>query len=67
MRKHMTSGEDKSRLGRWTYVCIAKKDNRKLYIITGYCPRVQTNPGTGAVNAQQKRLLKSTEGETQCT
>eukprot|EP00957_Ditylum_brightwellii_P069452 5273903-Ditylum_brightwellii.AAC.1 len=49
--RHMTSGEDESGLDRWTYVCIAGKDNRKFYIITGYCPCIQTNPGTGTVNA----------------
>eukprot|EP00957_Ditylum_brightwellii_P155044 11800764-Ditylum_brightwellii.AAC.1 len=57
MGRHMTSGEDESRLGRWTYVYIAGKDNRKLYVITGYCPCIQTNPGAGAVNAQQKWML----------
>eukprot|EP00957_Ditylum_brightwellii_P197675 15059759-Ditylum_brightwellii.AAC.1 len=55
--RHMTSGEGESRLGRWTYVCIVGKDNRKLYVITGYHPGVQTNPGTGTVNAQHKRLF----------
>eukprot|EP00957_Ditylum_brightwellii_P198147 15098033-Ditylum_brightwellii.AAC.1 len=52
--RHVTSGEDKSGLGRWTYVCIAGKDNRKLYVVTGYHPCIQTNLGTGAVNVQQK-------------
>eukprot|EP00957_Ditylum_brightwellii_P176388 13431963-Ditylum_brightwellii.AAC.1 len=57
MGRHMTSEEDKSRLGRWTRVCITRNNNRKLYVITVYCPCVQTNPGTGTVNTQQKRFL----------
>eukprot|EP00957_Ditylum_brightwellii_P139646 10642878-Ditylum_brightwellii.AAC.1 len=54
--RHMTNTEDESGLGRWTNMCIAKKDKRKLYI-TGYHPWVQANLGTGTVNVQQKCLL----------
>eukprot|EP00957_Ditylum_brightwellii_P071424 5429722-Ditylum_brightwellii.AAC.1 len=34
--RHIESGEDTSRLGRWTYISIVGKDHRKLYIITEY-------------------------------
>eukprot|EP00957_Ditylum_brightwellii_P152316 11596323-Ditylum_brightwellii.AAC.1 len=36
--RHMKSSEDDRGLGRWTYVCLAGKDQRKAYFITGYRP-----------------------------
>eukprot|EP00957_Ditylum_brightwellii_P155988 11872661-Ditylum_brightwellii.AAC.1 len=64
--RHMTSGEDENELGRWTYACITRKDNRKLYVITRYCPCIQTN----FRNRNSKCATKTTvnnKGETQCT
>eukprot|EP00957_Ditylum_brightwellii_P017157 1293771-Ditylum_brightwellii.AAC.1 len=55
--RHMESGKDDISLGRWMYICIAGKDDRKLYVITGYRPCIQSNPGLGTVNAQQQCLL----------
>eukprot|EP00957_Ditylum_brightwellii_P029688 2243908-Ditylum_brightwellii.AAC.1 len=55
--RHMESGKDDSGLGRWMYICIAGKDDRKLYVVTGYRLCIQSNPGSGTVNAQQQHLL----------
>eukprot|EP00957_Ditylum_brightwellii_P093494 7120166-Ditylum_brightwellii.AAC.1 len=55
--RHMESGKDNSSVSRWAYICIAGKDDRKLYVITGYRPCIQSNPGLGTVNAHQQRLL----------
>eukprot|EP00957_Ditylum_brightwellii_P117948 8996383-Ditylum_brightwellii.AAC.1 len=55
--RHMKSSKDDTGLGRWMYICIVGKDNRKLYVITGYRPCTQSNPGLGMVNAQQQGLL----------
>eukprot|EP00957_Ditylum_brightwellii_P131885 10057402-Ditylum_brightwellii.AAC.1 len=43
--RHMESGKDDKDLGRWMYICITGKDDRKLYVITGYRPCTQSNPG----------------------
>eukprot|EP00957_Ditylum_brightwellii_P125938 9600863-Ditylum_brightwellii.AAC.1 len=55
--RHMESGKDDSSLDRWTYIYIAGKDVRKIYIITGYGPYIQSNPGSRTVNVQQQCLL----------
>eukprot|EP00957_Ditylum_brightwellii_P047443 3603867-Ditylum_brightwellii.AAC.1 len=55
--RHKESGKDDSSLGRWTYICIAGKGDRKFYVITGYRPCIQSNPGLGTVKAQQQHLL----------
>eukprot|EP00957_Ditylum_brightwellii_P206300 15347742-Ditylum_brightwellii.AAC.1 len=55
--RHMESGKDDSSLGRWTYICIAVKDDRELCVIIGYRPCKQSNAGSGTVNAQQQCLL----------
>eukprot|EP00957_Ditylum_brightwellii_P115770 8830876-Ditylum_brightwellii.AAC.1 len=53
----MESGKDDSGLYRWTYICRTGKDDRKFYVITGCRPCIQSNPGSGTVNAQQQHLL----------
>eukprot|EP00957_Ditylum_brightwellii_P069648 5289503-Ditylum_brightwellii.AAC.1 len=55
--RHMESSKDDTGLGRCTYICISGKDDRKLYVITGYRPCTQSNPGLGTVNALQQYFL----------
>eukprot|EP00957_Ditylum_brightwellii_P044152 3350069-Ditylum_brightwellii.AAC.1 len=59
--RHMESGKDDNSLGRWKYICIARKDDRKLYIIAGYRPCTQSNLGLGTINAQQQCLFTMKE------
>eukprot|EP00957_Ditylum_brightwellii_P200536 15288117-Ditylum_brightwellii.AAC.1 len=40
---HITSGEDKTGLGCWSYVKIARKDQREVIFVTAYKPCVQSN------------------------
>ena len=56
--------EDKTELGRWSYIQVAGKDKKIITIITGYIPCVQHNPGDDTVTAQQIRILKQMEKET---
>eukprot|EP00957_Ditylum_brightwellii_P209303 15361146-Ditylum_brightwellii.AAC.2 len=51
--RHVRSGEDKSGLGQWSYVEIAGRDKRKVVLITGYRPCIQSNTGDNIVTAQQ--------------
>eukprot|EP00957_Ditylum_brightwellii_P104677 7976823-Ditylum_brightwellii.AAC.1 len=53
----MESSKDDTSLGRWTYICIAGKGDRKLFIVAGYRPCTQSNSGLGTVNAQQQHLF----------
>eukprot|EP00957_Ditylum_brightwellii_P210129 15364599-Ditylum_brightwellii.AAC.1 len=53
---HKLSDEDFSGLGRWSYVEIAGRDQKKRIFTTGYKPCVQYNPGSNTVTAQQKPL-----------
>eukprot|EP00957_Ditylum_brightwellii_P098190 7481378-Ditylum_brightwellii.AAC.1 len=52
------TGGDNSRLGRWSYVQIAGRDQKKVTIVTAYHPCKQTNPGDSTVTAQQRQLLR---------
>eukprot|EP00957_Ditylum_brightwellii_P035842 2716812-Ditylum_brightwellii.AAC.1 len=55
---HIESRGDKCSLGRWMYAYITGKDQRKAYIMTGYRPCMQSNPGSEKATAQQKWLLR---------
>eukprot|EP00957_Ditylum_brightwellii_P082779 6293731-Ditylum_brightwellii.AAC.1 len=55
--RYVRSGEDKSDLGWWKYVEIAGREKRKVVLITGYGPCIQSNPQDSTVMAQQKHLL----------
>eukprot|EP00957_Ditylum_brightwellii_P081992 6234610-Ditylum_brightwellii.AAC.1 len=57
------TGGDNSRLGRWNYVQIAGRDQRKVIIVTAYCLCKQTNPLDSTVTAQQRQLMRQ-QGKT---
>eukprot|EP00957_Ditylum_brightwellii_P160227 12198633-Ditylum_brightwellii.AAC.1 len=59
--QHVTSGEDKSGLGRWSYVKIAGRDQCEIVFVNAYKPCVQSNPGDNTVTVQHKHLL-TTQG-----
>eukprot|EP00957_Ditylum_brightwellii_P148430 11300294-Ditylum_brightwellii.AAC.1 len=50
---------DTSGLGRWSYIKIARKDKKKVTIVTAYRPCEQNKPGEATVNAQQHKVLRS--------
>eukprot|EP00957_Ditylum_brightwellii_P209546 15362221-Ditylum_brightwellii.AAC.3 len=51
------SGRDETDLGRWVYVCIGGREQRKLYAVVPYRPCKQSSPGNSTVTAEQKRFL----------
>eukprot|EP00957_Ditylum_brightwellii_P106055 8089522-Ditylum_brightwellii.AAC.1 len=44
-----------SGLGKWSYIKLARKDQRQVTIVTAYQPCHQSNPDNNIVNAQQTR------------
>eukprot|EP00957_Ditylum_brightwellii_P166413 12667852-Ditylum_brightwellii.AAC.1 len=59
----MSGGGDNKGLGRWSYVQIAGKEQKKVIFVTAYKPCVQTNKGDSTVTAQHKRML-TMQGDT---
>ena len=53
MGRKISSSEDSKGLGRWSFVQIARKDHRKIMVVTGYKPCVQGQCGDNTVTAQQ--------------
>eukprot|EP00957_Ditylum_brightwellii_P092757 7062571-Ditylum_brightwellii.AAC.2 len=52
------TSDDDSRLGRWCYVQIAGRYQKKVTIVNVYRPCNQANPGDGTVNAKQWRITR---------
>eukprot|EP00957_Ditylum_brightwellii_P105529 8044491-Ditylum_brightwellii.AAC.1 len=63
------NGTDSKGLGRWSYVQIAGRNQRKITIATAYRPCKQSKPGNSIVTVQQKRLLcqKGVNNPQPCT
>eukprot|EP00957_Ditylum_brightwellii_P108538 8278697-Ditylum_brightwellii.AAC.1 len=61
--RKMSGGEDNKGLGRWSYVQIAGKDQKKVMFVTAHKPCVQTNKGDNTVIAQHKQIL-TMQGDT---
>eukprot|EP00957_Ditylum_brightwellii_P212136 15367006-Ditylum_brightwellii.AAC.2 len=59
--QHVTSGEDMSGLGRWSYVKIAGRDQCEIVCINVYKLCVQSNLGDNTVTVQYNHLL-TTQG-----
>eukprot|EP00957_Ditylum_brightwellii_P008235 622880-Ditylum_brightwellii.AAC.1 len=59
----MSGGGDNKGLGRWSYVRIAGKEQKKVMFVTAYKPCVQTNEGDSTVTAQHQGIL-TMQGDT---
>ena len=55
----ISSGKDKSGLGRWVWTLFAGKNQTKLRIISGYRPNPDSSDKTGSVYSQHERHLRS--------
>lgn len=60
--RYVTSGRDKSGLGRWSWTLLRGKQNTRVRVVSAYRPNLKRNTGTQNPYAQQREYFNSQPG-----